>query len=177
MKFKIAILCAARDSTYFDIKSDSYELDIYTIDRPMRLFSDSIPVITHPPCNQWSRTRHGCRVDEKEKKLAFECFKFVRKNGGILEHPHGSQFMREFIGYPNCQQVNQSWFGFTARKSTVLYVNKVKLLSAPLILNIPSSTVCDMSPGQRSRSTLLFNQWLCDSVYHSFCTPALRVQY
>jgi len=173
MKFKIAILCAARDSSYFDIPSDIYELDIYTIQRPLKYFSDSIPVIAHPPCAQWSRLHKSANYNAAEKQLAFDCFHLVRKNGGILEHPHGSHFMREVIGYDNCQQVNQSWFGFKARKSTLLYMNKVKLLGAQLSSELPSTTVTEMLSDERARSTIQFNKWLCDSVYNSFCIPIL----
>jgi hypothetical protein len=174
MKFKIAILCAAEDSTYFDIQSDSYELDIYTSGRPIKFFDDRLPVICHPPCRYWSRMRGMCVVDEKEKQLAFDCFKWVRRNGGILEHPHGSLFMREIIGYENCQSFHQSWFGFGARKSTLLYCSKVKLLPSALSFNLPSTRVNEMSAGERSHSTLEFNKWLCDSVYNSFCIPVIR---
>lgn len=171
MKFKIAILCAAHDSTYFDIVSPHYELDIYTSARPTKLFNDNVPVICHPPCAQWSRLRKSSKYNAEEKQLAYDCFRHVRRNGGIFEHPHGSQFMREIIGYDNCHSVQQSWFGFDARKSTLLYLNRVTLQPGALSFSLPSTTVCDMLPGERSRSTLAFNKWLCDSVYSSFCIP------
>lgn len=169
--FRIAILCACKDSTYFDIQSDNYSLDIYTALRPVKLFNDNCPVIAHPPCAQWSRLKNSARIDLVEKQLAYDCWKLVRRNGGILEHPNGSQFMREFVGYSNCQRIHQSDFGFAAKKDTLLYLNKVKLQPAQLPVELPSSKVCEMSVAQRSRSTLEFNKWLCDSVYQSFCKP------
>lgn len=172
MKFKIAILCAAQDSTYFEIDSPFYELDIYTVERPLKLFYDSCPVICHPPCAQWSSLRAMSNYNESELNLVYDCFRWVRKNGGIIEHPNGSKFMREFIGYDNCQRVNQSWFGFPATKETLLYTNRVKLSPVPLSPIIPTGKVCAMYAPLRSRSTVEFNKWLCDSVYFSNVAPS-----
>lgn len=165
----IAVLGVDSRSTYFDIEIPDVRLHLFTAERDMLNFSFDMPVIAHPPCAQWSRLRSFAKEDSDIKALAFWCLLAVKRCGGILEHPHGSLFMRTHIGYSRCVSVNQSWFGFPARKSTLLYTRKVKLLSYPLSFDLPQYSSCsDMDSRHRSRSTLAFNKWLVQSVAYSF---------
>ncbi len=165
---RIAILCADKLSEYYNVKVQGVTLDIYTQERDMLNFNFDAPVIAHPPCAQWSRLRTFAKHDSEVKALAFLCKLAVDKCGGIVEHPHGSLFMRKHIGYGKCISVNQHWFGFRAKKSTLLYCNKVTLLSHPLSFDLPTcNNISHANKCVRSRSTLEFNTWLVESVYNS----------
>lgn len=115
--FRIAVLGVDKLSSYHQVNVPGVQLDLYTAQRDMLNFNFDCPVICHPPCAQWSRLRHFANEDSHVKALAFWCLLAVNRCGGILEHPHGSLFMRRHIGYGKCISVNQSWFGFTATKS------------------------------------------------------------
>lgn len=165
---QIAVLGVCAQSTYHQVHVPGAELILFDKQRNMLNFDFSMPVICHPPCQQWSRNRTFAHPDEVEKSLAFWCLLAVTRCGGILEHPHGSLFMRNHVGYSRCVSVNQSWFGFPARKSTLLYCNRTRLESFPLSFDLPATSVTDLHSSVRSRSTLSFNTWLVESVVKSF---------
>lgn len=160
----IAILCADERSNYHALPG----LDIYTRSRDAYTFSGRIPVIAHPPCQQWSRLKAFARENRSEKELAAFCFEQVNKNGGILEHPHGSSFFK-YIGADRKKMfsVDQSWYGFPARKRTILYCSGVQLLPSMLSFDIPPKKVHQMSYSMRSRSTTEFCEWLINSIRQS----------
>lgn len=165
---EIAVLGVCSRSTYHEIDIPGVRLHLFDKERDMLTFDFNMPVIAHPPCNQWSRLRKFSKEDETEKALAFWCLLAVNRCGGILEHPHGSSFMRTHIGYGKCNSVNQSWFGFPSRKPTLLYCKNVRLLSSPLSFDLPKySNVSNQFSKMRSRSTLQFNTWLVESVARS----------
>jgi hypothetical protein len=112
-----------------------------------------------------------------EKELAYFCLTKVIRNGGIFEHPAGSTFFREAGITKNIYSVDQSWWGFPARKKTYLFFHNCKPLSMPVLTNIVTHVVGyhkasrkelpEMSKSHRSTTVLGFAQWLINSIYES----------
>lgn len=166
---RIAVLCAAPESYYWKIPG----LEIYDRQRDARNFSESLPVIAHPPCAQWSKLRAFAKVDPGEKDLAWFCFKKWVANGGIFEHPEGSSFFQEVKSLlppgSRVYRVDQSDFGFPARKRTVLLFHKCMADSYPLPFEVrPLTKVEWMAYGKREKTTLSFDQWLVSSIRNSY---------
>lgn len=161
----ITVLCAMEDSNYFKLEED---LDIWTKERDAWNYNGTNKVIAHPPCQQWSRLRKFAKEDQREKELAIYCYQLVKNYGGILEHPAGSTLF-EYMGTPRGQirSIDQSWFGFPARKRTYLYVNGIDLEPYQLSFNAVQKKVQDLSQKQRSKMPIAMCQWLVDSIKFS----------
>lgn len=153
----ITVLCIQNDSNYKKIPN----LDLWDINRNAYNYTGNNIVIAHPPCQQWSKLRSFAKENKLEKDLAYFCLDQVNKNGGILEHPKGSLFIKEMRLNTVC--VWQSWWGFPAKKETLLYVNKVKLLPTPLCFNVIEKKVENMNKNTRSKMTLEFCNYLINS--------------
>lgn len=139
-------------------------LDLWDAERDAYNFTGSNPVITHPPCQQWSQLKGFAHDKPREKELAWFCLETVNRNGGILEHPRGSSFFRE-AGIRPTISVDQIWWGFPARKSTYLYFVGFKPQAFPLSFDCATKSVQNMSStGERSRQPLAFCQWLIKCV-------------
>jgi hypothetical protein len=89
------------------------------------------PVVVHPPCGPWGHLRHLCKR-QHEAPLAPLAVQFVRRFGGVLEHPAHSKLW-DWCPLPRpgeapdrfggrTFEVNQCDFGHVARKRTWLYV-------------------------------------------------------
>jgi hypothetical protein len=89
-----------------------------------------LPVVAHPPCGPWGRLKHLNKFQRKEH--AVHAVEFVRRWGGVLEHPHGSSLFRS-CGMPWPGELPDAWggwtieidqcrFGHVARKMTWLYI-------------------------------------------------------
>ncbi len=65
--------------------------DAYDADRNALGYSDSLPVVCHPPCRAWGKLSHMANPREGEADLALWSIDKIRQNGGILEHPNGSR--------------------------------------------------------------------------------------
>lgn len=157
----INVLCVSDDSVYKSLPG----IEVWDRARDAYNFKGSEPVITHAPCAQWSRMREFAKEDQYEKMLAHYCYRKVIENGGIFEHPCGSSFFRQSdVDMTNVYSVDQSWFGFPARKRTWLYFSKCKPLAMPIMLDIPKVRVQDMSYLDRSKTTLQFAVWLINCV-------------
>jgi hypothetical protein len=162
---KIAILCAAPNSHYFQLQS-KYNLEIYTKADDCRNFQFDCPVITHAPCAQWSRLHKFARVNQESKNLAYFCLRAVVSCGGIFEHPAGSHFFKT-AGIDRTQlfSIDQHWFGFPGRKRTYLYSHKVNYSSFPLSLDaIPGDISNTLRSSERELTTVAFNEWLIKSI-------------
>jgi len=178
----ISVLCVMKKSNYELIP----KLDLWGESRDAYFFTGSNPIITHAPCQQWSRMKGFANHNPDEKKLAFHCLKLVLRNGGIFEHPAGSSFFKEAGITKNIYSVDQSWWGFKARKRTYLLFHKIKPLSFPLNFSPPTHVVSqglkingsgkprkgynflpDLKKSERSKMTLSFCQWLVDCVDQS----------
>lgn len=149
------ILCVQDDSNYHKIPN----LDLWTKERDAYKYTGSEPVITHAPCQQWSRLKKFAKQNKLEKDLAMYCLEIVQKNGGIFEHPGGSSFFK-YAGIKPTLSINQSWWGFRARKITYLYYHKIKPIPIQLNFEAITITVDRMDKKERSKMPLAFCQWL-----------------
>ena len=122
----IPVLFTQEKSNYDKIKL----FDCYDIKRNALSFNGRVPLIAHPPCRKFSKLRGLSTAPLSEKKLAFFALSKVRQFGGILEHPRSSTLwingnfnldgsIDTYGGF--LRSVDLSWFGFPARKATMLY--------------------------------------------------------
>lgn len=129
-------------------------VDCWDAARDAREFTDTIPVVAHPPCAPWGRLRHlSTRAHEAD--LAILAIEVVRSNGGVLEHPQYSRLWQalalplpgeppdEFGGYT--LEISQCEWGHPARKMTWLYIVGVprtrSLLAPPFVGRQPTHWV------------------------------------
>lgn len=144
----IAALFVAKGGSYWSFPG----VDPWDEARDARRYAGPYPVVAHPPCQRWGRLWAGQplwikRTGERKIKGADDgCFASalasVRRWGGILEHPWGSQawthfglnmppriggwVMADFEGGWTCC-VEQGRYGHYARKPTLLYAYGVDL--------------------------------------------------
>jgi hypothetical protein len=157
----ISILCAARKSNYFKIDG----LDIWTAERDINNYTGKNKVIAHPPCQQWSRLKSFAKYNPDEKKLALLCWEIVNENGGIFEHPSGSNLFKfEGANPKKIFSVNQHWWNFPAQKKTLLYFHNCEPGQYPLNFNMIEKKVHQINHEMRSRQTLEFCEYLVKSV-------------
>jgi len=168
----ISVLCVMPKSNYYQIPG----LDLWDVSRDAYFYFGSNPVITHAPCQQWSRMKGFANYNKDEKELAFHCLKYVLRNGGIFEHPHGSSFFKEAGITKNIYSVDQSCYGFPARKRTWLLFHGIKPLpfalpfALPLVKYVLNNSKTkrfkspEMKKSERSLMTLQFCQFLVDCV-------------
>lgn len=145
----VAALYVRKDSIYKTIPG----VDCYDIDRGARTFPGGMPVIAHPPCRLWGRLRQFSTAPTEEMELARHAVLMVKKWGGVLEHPAGSLLWKEqSLPVPGNNidlldytiDIDQSWFGYPAKKRTWLYIVGVpysNLPAFPLNLNAITRTV------------------------------------
>lgn len=155
----ISVLCVNKDSIYKSIPG----VDAWDLERDAYKFNGTNPVITHAPCQQWSRLKHFANDNPKEKELAWFCLEKVNANGGVFEHPAGSSFFKD-AGIKKIYSVDQFWFGFPARKRTYLYFSKCKPLPVSLRFDAIELTVGELRQERRSDTTIEFATWLINSI-------------
>jgi hypothetical protein len=147
---RVAALYVQADGAYAGING----VELWDEARDARRYAGPWPVVAHPPCQRWTRM-HGFveHVYPGRFKLGDDagCFAAalasVRRWGGVLEHPEGSQAWEHFgllepprgggwirtdalygfDGWACC--VDQGAFGHRARKRTWLYACGVDLPS------------------------------------------------
>lgn len=112
--------------------------DVWDRERDATQYRGSYPVVAHPPCRAWGKLQRFAKPREGERALACMAVAAVRRFGGVLEHPEGSQlwdFCRlprpfakkggsgpvDFYGGYSIA-VNQFHFGHRCEKSTWLYI-------------------------------------------------------
>jgi hypothetical protein len=110
--------------------------------RDARNFKGGVPVVAHPPCRAWSCLKKFAKPRPGERLLAVWAVVKVRQNGGVLEHPQGSELWKtlklpkagdgqdQFGGWT--LEVDQFHWGHKARKRTWLYI--VGTMDPPLHL-------------------------------------------
>lgn len=102
----------------------------FDADRDARTYAGSLPVVAHPPCGPWGKMARFC--DKQDPDLAPLAVDFVRRFGGVLEHPAGSRLwercdmpkpgeLPDFAGGRTLEVCQVDW-GHVARKRTWLYV-------------------------------------------------------
>lgn len=123
----IAALFVRADSHYKAMPG----VDAWDIERDARSWPGGCPLIAHPPCRAWGRMRDKAQPRDDERELALQAVAWVRRYGGVLEHPAWSTL------WPACRlpapgkrdawggwtlPISQHWFGYRAEKATWLYV-------------------------------------------------------
>jgi hypothetical protein len=142
----IAALFVEKNGCYFGLP----DVDPWDEERDARKYAGPWPVVAHPPCERWGRYWHGGPSAPRTREMGDDngCFAsalaFVRKFGGVLEHPEGSHAWRVFElntpphdgswvnadwdgGWTCC--VEQGHYGHRARKKTWLYAFGVDIPS------------------------------------------------
>jgi len=122
----VSALCVARRSVYRTIEG----VECYDLVRDVRTFRGETPVLCHPPCRSWSAyCAHQAKPLPGEKELGPLCVEWLRKCGGILEHPaHSRLFDACKLPKPGWAsrgdlwsvEVLQAWWGDTRTKKTWL---------------------------------------------------------
>ena len=115
--------------------------DAYDADRNALGYSDSLPVVCHPPCRAWGKLSHMANPREGEADLAFWSIDKIRQNGGILEHPNGSRLFGQHL--PDVGEtdeyggftimIDQYDFGHVAHKKTKLYICGIDKADLPVL--------------------------------------------
>jgi hypothetical protein len=132
----IAALFVAKNGCYFGLPN----VDPWDEARDARLYDGPHAVVAHPPCERWGRYWSG-GPSAKVKRVKGDdagCFEaalhFVRKYGGVLEHPADTSAWAAFGlqrpprggGWVDSDMgsvchVEQGAYGHMARKATWLY--------------------------------------------------------
>lgn len=176
----VAVLCAASNSVYKSLQG----VDVFDQARDVRTFSGGMPVVAHPPCRAWSAyTAHQAKPAPGEKELGMLCADWMRKEGGVLEHPAHSRLF-DAAGLPKPGQrmgdlftvpVLQAWWGYTMRKETWLCFSRVdvRLLDFPFCEHDSSAGLGDrrrqqlMSKHQRAATCESLALWLVNAARQS----------
>lgn len=170
----IAILCCERNGVYSTLDG----VECYDESRDVRTFTGGMPVVAHPPCRTWSAfCAHQAKAPPGEKELGPLCVEWLRKCGGVLEHPAHSRLFSA-CGLPRPGErhgdewtacVSQAWWGDSRAKWTWLAFVGVDPadVSFPLVLRPKQSgdrrTWQLMSKRQRSRTMPAMARWLVDA--------------
>lgn len=168
MDTKIAVLCAARDSVYKSFNN----LEVYDQAKNARTFTGNQPIIAHPPCRGYSAfMRHWAKPAPGEKDLALYCTEKLLTNGGVLEHPAHSIYLKRFIKDKRFKitEIHQSWFEYPVTKKTWLLTPKhYKIPDIPFNLINPLQNQRkifeNMSHTQRHYTTINLATWLINLV-------------
>lgn len=133
----VAVLFARADSNYKQMQG----VDVWDAERDARNFKGGMPIIAHPPCRAWGVLKHMAKPKPHEKGLALFAVEMVRKWGGVLEHPSGSELWKT-MGIPDADmfgdeyggytvEIDQYDFGHVANKPTRLYVCGCEMRDLP----------------------------------------------
>lgn len=169
----VAALCVNSRSHYHELPG----VECFDVRRDVRTFGGGCPVVAHPPCRAWSaKCAHQAKPPPGEKELGPLCVDWLRKCGGVLEHPAHSRLF-DFCDIPKPNEpargglwsmwVSQSWFGCTMRKNTWLVFSGVEraAVELPFVLHDGSADYRKwqlMSKAQRSLTPLTMALWLVE---------------
>lgn len=126
----VAALCVAPNSGYKSMQA----VECYDMARDVRTFAGGMPVVAHPPCRTWSAyTAHQAKAPPGEKELGLLCAEWLRREGGVLEHPAHSRLFEaarlpmpgQRLGDLYTMLVWQAWWGYPMRKATWLCFSRV----------------------------------------------------
>jgi hypothetical protein len=125
----IAALYVDPNGSYYGLPG----VELWTKFRDARTYAGPHPVVAHPPCQTWGRFAHRA-LDENDEGCFAAALEAVRRWGGVLEHPAGSNAWQQhglrrplLAGWQRdidggwCCRVEQAWYGHKARKPTWLY--------------------------------------------------------
>lgn len=84
----VAVLCCSPKSAYQKLPN----VECYDQNRDVRTFAGGMRVVAHPPCRSWSAyCAHQAKPEPGEKELGPLCVEWLKKCGGVLEHPAHSR--------------------------------------------------------------------------------------
>ena len=121
----VAVLCCAPDSVYHSLPG----VECFNEARDVRSFPGGVPVVAHPVCAPWSAyCSHQWKPVPGVKDLGPLCVEWLRKCGGVLEHPaHSRLFDACDLPKPGQSkgdlwtlEVSQAWWGYSMLKKTWL---------------------------------------------------------
>jgi hypothetical protein len=122
---RVAVLCVAGNSLYHKLPN----VEAYDMKRDVRTFAGGMPVVGHPPCRSWSAyCAHQAKPLPGEKDLGPLVVEWLKKCGGVLEHPaHSRLFAHCELPRPGehkegmwTAEVLQAWWGDSRTKKTWL---------------------------------------------------------
>lgn len=149
--------------------------EVFDARRNAMTYRGRLPVVAHPPCGPWGRLAWSCR--KQDPATGLHAVAMVRKHGGVLEHPVGSQLFaacdipagdwdnpeRELDAYGGFTIRVKQWdYGHRGEKDTILYI--VGTDSVPPLLDREGGTprpVQNMCARERRLSPTPFADWLC----------------
>ena len=148
----------------------------YDIDRDVRTFNGGMPIVAHPPCRAWSAfCAHQAKPLPGEKDLGPLCVEWLKKCGGVLEHPAHSRLW-DACGLPKpgqcsrgdlwSMELRQAWFGDSREKKTWLLCCGLWCGDLPSMPFVLRSTQGDrrrwqlMGNTQRAATVPAFAEWL-----------------
>ncbi len=171
---EVAVLCCAPRSVYHRMAS----VQAFDMARDARSFAGGMPVVAHPPCRSWSAyCAHQAKPQPGEKDLGPLCVDWLRKCGGVLEHPAHSRLW-DACGLPKpgsehrrnlwSAEVLQAWWGDSRTKTTWLCFFGVSPLDVhwPIRLHDPRGDRRRwqvMSKTQRSKTPEAMAVWLVET--------------
>lgn len=134
----VSALFVRQDSIYKTMPG----VDAWDIDRNAAQYPGPHPVICHPPCRGWGRLKAFANPRPGELELGPLAIQFVRRYGGVLEHPISTGLVSAcelpMTGTPDkyggfCISIDQHWFGHLAAKRTLLYICGISRSQVPVI--------------------------------------------
>lgn len=167
---EVAVLCCSAKSVYHRMSG----VEAYDMARDARTFAGGMPVVAHPPCRSWSAyCAHQAKPLPGEKDLGPICVEWLRKCGGVLEHPAHSRLW-DACGLPKpgqrhgdvwAAEVLQAWWGDSRTKKTWLCFFGVdpRAVSFPIRPHDPRGDRRRwqvMSKSQRSATPEAMAEWL-----------------
>lgn len=170
----VAVLCVAPKSIYKAIPG----VECYDPTRDVRTFAGGMPVVAHPPCRSWSAyCAHQAKPEPGEKDLGPLCVEWLRKCGGVLEHPaHSRLFDACNLPKPGwtsrsdlwSMEVWQAWWGYSMRKKTWLCFSGISPndVHFPIVLHSAGGDRRReqlMSKAQRSATHPALAEWLVET--------------
>ena len=182
----VAALCVAPNSVYKTMAG----VEAFDKARDVRQFAGGMPVVAHPPCRAWSAyTSHQAKPEPGEAELGLICAEWLRREGGVLEHPaHSRLFAAAGLPAPGTRRgdlftvpVQQAWWGYPKRKATWLFFSRVdmQMLEFPYSEHDSRAGLGDrrrqqlMSKHQRAATHPALAQWLVDAARMA-AVPALE---
>jgi len=159
MTHQIAVLFARADSIYKSFAN----VDVWDEARDARKWQGGCSLVAHPPCRAWSVLKWLAKPPPGAKELAPWAISQIRKWGGVLEHPLGSELW-PFCRWPPAKGLPDAWggwtlrvdqyhFGHRARKSTLLYICGCPPSNIPPKSWRPGEPLYVISASKRKRQT------------------------
>lgn len=124
----IPVLFVEKNSIYKTLDCDPWDAE-----RDARNYRGTSAIVAHPPCRLWSVMKKLSTAPPEEKFLSLDAVEYIKMNGGVLEHPAGSDLFKHpaVVGHGILLSVDQHWWGHLARKKTILFICGIELRDIP----------------------------------------------